>query len=439
MRRLRGAVGLRFADYVMQLYIIIKPKTYYKIMKSMKMLSLIAATAILSIVGCKNDNSELAHHHHDHEQHEHGAHEGHNEHEHEHEGHDHEGHDEHEHEHEAHGGDVITLEPATAERFGVHAVEVAERPFGDVIKVSGTVALSSQGSAVVTAPTSGIVTLGHGITVGSTIGRGATVATVKAGSVAGSTANEVALAEMNSARAELDRLTPLFEKRLVTQARYNEAKASYERAKAAYSAPASAGRASAPAAGTITSLEVASGQYVEAGQPIATVSSSTGLNIRADVPARYSHSLASINDARIVVASTGDSFTVSETGGRRISATTAGAASGYVPVTFDIPATDRVVPGEAVEVYLTDGKSTRNVITVPRSALYEQQGDYCVFVQLDEDCYRKVPVVVGGNNGIDVAILSGLKAGDMVVDRGVTTVRLAAASGAIPAGHSHQH
>lgn len=393
----------------------------------------LAAAAMCFTGGCKKaDNSELAHHHHDHEGHEDHDHEGHD---HEHEGHDHEHGGE---EHENHGDGVITLSPEQAELFNVTASPAQMMSIGNVIKVGGTLTASTDGNAIVSAPIAGVVTYTAGINVGSEVRAGSTVATVKAGVVSGSGANDVAKAELEAARAELDRLKPLYEKRLVTQARYNEAVAVYERARAAYSAPAAGGRAASPISGVIVSVDAASGAFVEAGAPLATVASASGLTLRADLPVRYSSSLADIVDARIVDPSNGHSITISSAGGRRLGNSQAAASAGYIPVTFSVPNDGSLVPGTAVEVYLI-GKGDKPELTVPASAVYEQQGDYCVFVKLDEDCYRKMPVTVGASDGKNIVILSGLHEGDLVIDNGVTTVRLAGASGAVPAGHSHSH
>lgn len=393
----------------------------------------LAAAAMCFTGGCKKaDNSELAHHHHDHEGHERHNNEGHD---HEHEGHDHEHGGE---EHENHGDGVITLSPEQAELFNVTASPAQMMPIGNVIKVGGTLTASTDGNAIVSAPIAGVVTYTAGINAGSEVRAGSTVATVKAGVVSGSGANDVAKAELEAARAELDRLKPLYEKRLVTQARYNEAVAVYERARAAYSAPAAGGRAASPISGVIVSVDAASGAFVEAGAPLATVASASGLTLRADLPVRYSSSLADIVDARIVDPSNGHSITISSAGGRRLGNSQAAASAGYIPVTFSVPNDGSLVPGTAVEVYLI-GKGDKPELTVPASAVYEQQGDYCVFVKLDEDCYRKMPVTVGASDGKNIVILSGLHEGDLVIDNGVTTVRLAGASGAVPAGHSHSH
>ena len=80
-----------------------------------------------------------------------------------------------------------------------------------------------------------------------------------------------------------------------------------------------------------------------------------------------------------------------------------------------------------------------NVISVPESALTEEQGLYFVYVRLDEDCYRKQHVTLGRDNGRRVEILSGLEAGDEVVTEGAYHIKLASVSTVVPEGHTHNH
>ena len=75
---------------------------------------------------------------------------------------------------------------------------------------------------------------------------------------------------------------------------------------------------------------------------------------------------------------------------------------------------------------------------MPKTALTEEQGLFFVYIQLDAECYKKQEVKVGADNGREVQILSGIKAGDKVVTEGAYHVKLASASNAIPA-HSHEH
>lgn len=345
----------------------------------------------------------------------------------------------HAHDHAEHADDgTIHLEPAMAERFGVTVAKAETTPVGAVVKVGGIIEASTEAQGVITATTSGIITLTSGINVGSEVGIGTSIGRIKADNVSGGDANRAAQAALNAAQAEYDRIKPLWEERLVTQAQYNAAVAELERARAAFSSSAATGRATSPIAGVITSLAVQTGQYVEVGAPIATVAALKNLTLTAQLPARHSSILADFADARVVDSQTGRTAMISELKGRRLNANVSAGAAGYVPVVFTFANDGRWVPGTAVEVYLM-GNSTRQALTVPQSALCEQQGSYFVFIRLDEDCYLKQPVTIGVSDGQRVEILAGLKGGEDVVATGVTTVRLAENSGAIPEGHSHSH
>lgn len=74
-----------------------------------------------------------------------------------------------------------------------------------------------------------------------------------------------------------------------------------------------------------------------------------------------------------------------------------------------------------------------NVISLPHTALTEEQGSFFVYLQVDEEGYKKQLVTLGADNGERVQILSGVKAGDKVVTQGAYQVKLAGATNAIPA------
>ncbi len=373
-------------------------------------------------------------------EHTHAEAENHEEHDHGHEGHEH---NEHEHDDNGghpHGTDDIVLKPEVAARFGVATDTAAFGPFGQVVKAGGTVIAAAEGSAVVSAPTSGIVRLAGGINTGSNVRAGQAVATVRADGLSGGDANRAAKVELDAAKAELDRLEALYADRLVTISQLTAARAAYERARAAYSAPAAGGAATSPIAGVITALNVQTGQYVATGDPIATVASSARLTLRVDVPFKLYGQAAAATDARITVPYSGMTYTLSELDGRRTASAdqSAAAAGGYVPVTFTLRNDGSLIPGSAVEVFLL-APGTRQCVTVPAGALTEQQGSFFVYEKLHDDCYRKVAVTPGASDGERVEITSGLKGGENIVCSGVTAVKLAGASGAVPAGHSHSH
>lgn len=395
----------------------------------------LACAAMAGTTACNsNAKDELAHHHHDH---------GHGHDKHEHEGHDHEGHEGHDHEgHEGHdhgSGDEIILEPAQAKAFGVTTQKVEPGAFSSVIKVSGRILAASDAGSVVTAPLAGVVTLTGNAQVGRQVNAGTAIASINANAVSGGNANAAAAAALKAAEREVERMKPLHAEGIVSTADYNAVLNTLAQAKALYSSRASSGVASAVKGGTVTQVLVQSGQFVEAGTPIATIASSNNLTLQADVPDKYVPMIARLSGVRIRTASDSEVVDLSSLGAKKVSnVSSVSLQPGYVPVFYSFTNNGRFVAGMPVEAYLLS--DTRdNVISVPVSALSEQQGNYYVYVKVDDEGYLKSPVTLGQNDGMRVEITHGLHAGDQVVVSGVTTVRLAEKSGVVPEGHSHNH
>lgn len=371
--------------------------------------------ALCAVTACNhNAKDELAHHHHEHN---HAGHEGHD-----------------------HGdGEEIILEPGQARQMGVEVETVSPGVFNNSLKVSGKITENAEGAAVASAPKGGTVTFAPGIAVGKTVAKGALIATVRSTSISGGDPNAAALAAMNAAKREVERLRPLHEHGIVSTADFNAAVAAYEAARAQYSPGASSGRVTAPVSGTVTGLLVQQGAYAEAGAPVASISSSKELTLRADVPQRYYARLAEITGATVRTPYADEAIDLSTLGARRVTgASTATGQGGYVPVYFTFHNDGTFMPGTPVEVFLRSAPRD-NVISVPLTAISEQQGNYFVYIRLDEEGYLKSPVRLGESDGSRVEILSGLHKGDVVVTKGTTSVRLAETSNVVPEGHSHNH
>ncbi|HZN33655.1 MAG TPA: efflux RND transporter periplasmic adaptor subunit, partial [Pirellulaceae bacterium] len=89
-----------------------------------------------------------------------------------------------------------------------------------------------------------------------------------------------------------------------------------------------------------------------------------------------------------------------------------------VPLVADLPNTDgRLKPGLFVWALAPLG-NTRPALVVPAGAILRHENQPFVFVPAGERTYRRVDVEVGLDAGDRVEILSGLKAGDSVIDRG---------------------
>lgn len=374
---------------------------------------------------------------------------GHDEHDH---GHDHDhDHDmvkeEHDHDHEhdeadehEHGHDeCIKLTPNQIKEFGIKIDKVLPNSFSEVIKVSGRIEPAATDRMIVTARRSGIFRLTPGITAGSHVNAGQLIGTISAKGVQGGNAGAAAQSAVTAAKRELDRVTPLYHEGLVTASVYNEAQRAYNEALAlAAGAPGGSGSETAPCAGVVTDIYVSSGQYVEVGTQIACVSRNTQLTLRADVPEKYVGAIPSITTANFRPDYTPTTFSLKQLGGVRLSASSSAASNGYIPLRFKFNSNGEVVPGAYAEIFLIGAPRT-GVISLPRTAIVEAQGNKYVYVKTHDNHFEKRIVTTGATDGVRVEILSGLKQGEDVATQGASVVRMAETSAIAPPGHSHNH
>lgn len=358
----------------------------------------------------------------------------HSEHEHGHQ----ESHDEHGEEHQHADGEIV-FTPEKAKRFNVTTTKIALSDFNEIIRVSGQISPAQGDELTVIAHSAGAVKLSKNAVTGSHISAGASLGYISAKNIVGGDANENARITYLAAKRELDRITPLYKDKIVTEKDYIATKENYEKARIAYSSHSESGSAATTSiAGTITKLFVSDGEYVEAGTPIAIVSKNARLILRADLPERYAQTLSLIKSATFKPAYTDEVFDIATLNGHRTSSNAPSAMTpGYIPVFFEFNNNGSIIPGTFAEIYLV-GASKPNSIVLPLEAITEEQGEYFTYVKIDDDCYMKKPVTIGMNNGTDVEILSGLKVGEDVVTSGAIIIKMAANAGAVP-GHTHEH
>lgn len=336
----------------------------------------------------------------------------------------------HDHEHEPDG--IVMLHDEMAERFGVRVDSIYATPMAGSIRCSAVIERGVGSEGIASAPIAGIIR--YRVNVGQTIGSGTPVASINPSEVAGGNSNLAAKAALDAAEAEVERLKPLFEEKLVTATEYQAAVAALGQARAAYSPAAAGGAAVAPIAGTVTSLLAADGSYVEAGAPVAVIAADQRLTLRAKTSSDNYSRLRDVTDLRLQTAD-GRMILLSDLGGKSGGISSDG---GYATITFSFNNDGTLAPGSTVQAWLlsSDGE---NVISLPLTAITEQQGESFVYKEVFPEHYLKIPVTLGSSDGERVQILSGVEDGNRIVTAGVTTVRLAESSGAIPSGHNHSH
>lgn len=343
-----------------------------------------------------------------------------------HEGHDHTG--------------LISLDSQRATEFGVETETTEAGNFSEVILVSGRIESKASDESAATATRSGILTLSPDINAGVRVAAGASLGSVRSAGVQGGDPSVQAVAARDAAKRELDRLKPLHDDGIVSTQVYNRALADYENARAALrGTKQGSASVTSPKSGVITQLLAKSGDYVEAGQRVAVVSGNTQLTLRADVPEKYVMRLQGVRSANFRPASSDETFSIDRLDGRMLSNPGAAVAeNGYIPLYFSFSNNGKVAPGAYAEVYLK-ASPRPGVVSVPKEAIVEINGNKCIYTRHGEDFYEKHVVMPGASDGQRVEIISGLEAGKDVVTKGAQVIRMAETSAVAVPGHSHSH
>ncbi len=391
-------------------------------MKKIYMMCAFALAALLASCGEK-----AAHDEHDHDVH-----------------HEAEAAHEDEHAHEGHAAGEIVFKKQDAEAIGLQTKVMQPETFSEVIKTSGQIQSAQGTETVLVATVPGIVALGETRFVdGTAVRKGQAVLSLASRTLSDGDVATRAQNAYQTAKKEYERMQQLIGDKIVSQKDYEQARLAYENAKVAYDAihgkqSAQGVAVTAPLSGYLKNILVKEGDYVTVGQPLATISQNSRLVLRADVSEKNYAYLPFVRSAYFKTPYDDKVYKLDELNGRLLSyGKSSENNSFYIPVLFEFDNKGAVIAGSFVEVYLL-GKPMEQVLSVPTSALVEEQGLYCVYLRLDEDCYKKQYVTLGADNGDAVQILSGLKAGDEVVTRGAYQIKLASASNAIPA-HTHHH
>ncbi|MCM1041522.1 MAG: efflux RND transporter periplasmic adaptor subunit [Bacteroides sp.] len=350
-------------------------------------------------------------------------------------GHDHEG------EEALHAGEIhFTHEQAHAVDLKVERIDPAA--FRAVIHTGGMIQSSQGSEQAVAATSSGLMFFANSfLTEGAAVKAGDPLVNISSDKLQEGDIVLKAKIEFETAGQEYERAKKLVDDKIISQKEFNEIRARYQTAKATFQGMAdnlsSTGLAvTSPISGYIKKWMVQNGQYVSLGEPVAIVAQDKRLQLHADVTENNFKYLRNVHSANFKTAYDDEVYQLANLNGKLLSyGKSAEEGSAYIPVTFEFDNIGDIVPGSFAEVYLLANKR-ENVLTVPLSALVEEQGQYFVFVQLEDEIFRKNHVTLGQSDGTRVEIVKGIHAGDKVVTNGAYSVKLATASTAIP-GHTH--
>lgn len=351
--------------------------------------------------------------------------------------------DQHEDEHkeEAHEGEIAMSAEAVKES-GIKVEAVSSGEFHNVVKTSGVIENPAGRQAVVSAPSTGIVSFTRELAPGMAVSAGQSLFTIASkGTEQGDNLRPLQVAKETAAR-DLKRAEELLAERLITRREYEQAKGGYESACAALTSVGAAAHngkgVAAPMSGHIVALNVVAGAFVNMGDPLATIAQSSRLVVRADVSERDYASLASLGGANLVVPGVDEPLRLADHGFKLLSVSpTVAAGSHYLPVYIEFDNPGNLTNGTVVEVYLLS-EPRQGVISIQRQALTEEEGSFYVYRMVHPNVFKKTLVAPGGADGERVEIIEGLKAGDQIAVEGALRVKMAGMGSAIPA-HSHNH
>ena len=424
---------------------------------------LLVIAIIVGLISCGNDKAQQAAHNHNHQHSESCTHDHNHDHDHDHD-HDHNhDHATHDHNHEGHdhsvnsqqstanshnhGDDAITFPVDQQKKIDFEVVEVVTEPLYQVIRTSAQIVPSQEGEKILTATTSGIVSFENkDLVQGLDVKAGQILFSIDNDEMAdGSLAvrRQEIEAEYEKAKTEYERKQTLAEDKIISESELLDAKTEYLKAQKYYdnmlqNYPEGKTLHRATITGAISEILVPNNSYVEAGQAIMTLAQNDKLYLRADVQSKYYPVLKDIKTAN-VRTNDGIVYTINELGGRLLSyGKTTDINNPLIPVTFEIKNNGNLIPGSFVEIFIT-AESNKMGVMLPNSAIVEEMGIYCVFVQTCVDSFEKRIITKGVTDGSNTQILKGVKAGERVVSKGAVNVKLAQGSAALDphAGHVH--
>ena len=346
-----------------------------------------------------------------------------------------------------HGDDAITFSVEQQNKIDFEVVETVSEPLYQIIRTSAQIVPSQEGEKILTATTSGIVSFeDKDIVPGLDVKSGQTLFSIDNDNMAdGSLAvrRQEIEAEYNKAKSEYERKQSLAEDKIISERELLDAETEYLKAKKQYenmlqNYPEGKTLHRASITGSIKDILVPNNSYVEAGQPIMTLAQNSKLYLRADLQQKYYPILKDIKTANIKTPD-GTVYSLNDLSGRLISyGKTTDVSNPLIPITFEIKNNGSIIPGSFVEIFIT-AESDKMGIMLPNTAIVEEMGIYCVFVQTCVDSFEKRLITKGVTDGYNTQILKGVHAGEKVVSKGAINVKLAQGSAALDphAGHVH--
>ena len=327
------------------------------------------------------------------------------------------------------------------------------RPLEATLPVTVDVRLAPEAEAIVAAPVAGIIRTGSSVPgPGTSVRAGQVLATISAQLGAGQDLAtldlDISRARINvqAAQREVTRMSRLYRAEAVPQRRLQDAQTALRLAQAELSAAASrrsmlgGGGAGvplvAPISGRILSSTLVRGGAVQAGTELIRIGNPDRIWIVAHVPEAQAGAISSPRGLDLMRA--GGQATLLVGAQLRLvqGRTVVDPQTRMMDVIFASSGMG-LSPGQRLQGRLRTGVG-RNALSVPASAIVNENGQSVVYVQVEGEAFERRPVQLGIRSGDFVEIRGDVQPGERVVTVGATAVRAAAASPAsFGEGHAH--
>jgi membrane fusion protein (multidrug efflux system) len=300
---------------------------------------------------------------------------------------------------------LVTL--ATAE-----PAQVQER-----VQLYGTADPGTAGSAILSSPQEAIVTAIEA-PAGSAVDRGQVVVRLAPSPTA---RLDLVRAESDARAAQLAfaRAQRLRADGLVSNAEVETARAAAQSATATRASLATRNAALAlrsPVAGHVETIAAGAGSLVAAGAPVATIVKSGDLRARFGVDPALARRIGRGAAVRVTPSGGGNGFSVPVLAVDPFVDPQTRLASVFVR----LPSAARIGAGEPLTGEIVIAGSS-NAPTIPYAALLDEGGQSYVYVAAKGIAHRR-DVTVGPTNGDRIAVLNGLRPGELVVVQGGTAL-----------------
>lgn len=264
---------------------------------------------------------------------------------------------------------------------------------------------------------------------------------------------EKALILVNSARKEVDRLTPLVSQGVIAQRRLTQAqkelstaraglKSARRRRRSLSQASGVKGSSDAlnipnPIDGAIAELYVSPGTWVTKGEQIARIVDRDRLILSVGVPEAYARRVRKVSGVWFHLDHVAGVIELPRSALVSIG-TEIDQTSRTLPVRFRVDNIRReLFAGMRTEAHLI-ADEPKLTTAVPVSALIDDSGTDVVYVQTGGEAFERRPVELGIRDGDFIEVTKGVSPGEWVVVKGAYAVKLASAS-TDSIGHGHAH